>query len=184
MNSQKSMQLIVIIPVIAYTILENLYDPKTAVIGGVIISALEIIAEKILFKHVLKLAYLNFFLILLLGGVSVLQDNEIWFKLFPAITSLCVGSYLLYQIKKGQSVITEFMDIMGTDPKQQKMIPFFEREMAYFSIWYGAIMFAVPFYFSTTVWAFMKVGGSFILFLVHIGVRVLWFKRQGHDPLQ
>ena len=184
MKSQKSMQLIVIIPVIAYTILENLYDPKTAVIGGVIISALEILAEKIFFKHVLKLAYLNFFLILALGGVSIFQDNEIWFKLFPAITSFFVGSYLLFQIKRGNSVISEFMELMSSDPEQKKMIPFFEREMAYFSLWYGCLMAFVPFYFSTSVWAVMKVGGSFVLFILHVLVRGWWLKRKGHDPIQ
>lgn len=177
------MQLIVIIPVIAYTVLENLYDPKTAVIGGVIISALEIMAEKYFFKHVLKLAYLNFFLILALGGVSIFQDNEIWFKLFPAITSLFVGSYILLQLRRGQSVISEFMDIMSSDPEQKKMIPFFEKEMAYFSLWYGALMVAIPFYFSTSVWAVMKVGGSFVLFLIHILLRGWWLKRKGHDPI-
>lgn len=178
------MQLIVIIPVVAYTILEYLYDPKTAVIGGVIIAALEILAEKIFFKHVLKIAYMNFILIAALGGVSVFQDNEVWFKLFPAITSIFVGGYLLYQIKRGNSVINEFMDIMQPDNPHKHMMPFFEREMAYFSLWFGVLMIGIPFYFSTGVWAFMKVGGSMILFLIHMGIRIAWVKRKNNGQIQ
>ena len=63
MQVNKTYHLIVILPIIAYSILEWLYDPMTAVIGGIIISAIEIVIEKIVFKHVLKLALLNFLLI-------------------------------------------------------------------------------------------------------------------------
>ena len=172
------MQLIVIIPVVAYTILEIMYDPKTAVIGGVIISALEIIVEKIFFKHVLRIAYMNFILIALLGGISVFQENEIWFKLFPAITSLFVGGYLLFQIRKGTSVIDEFMSLMQPSSPHKHLLPLFEREMAYFSLWFGILMLFIPFYFSTGVWAFMKIGGSIILFLLHMIIRTLWLKKK------
>lgn len=177
MKQNKAFQLIVVIPVIAYTILETFYDPMTAVIGGMIIATIEILIEKLVFKHLLKLAMLNFILIAGLGGVSLVQENEIWFKLFPSLTSLFVGFYLLYQIRHGKSVLGEFMDIMQPNNPQKHMLPFFEREMAYFSIWFGGVMAVVPFAFSTNVWAFMKVFGSIILFFLHIAVRMLILKR-------
>ena len=112
---KKNFFLISFLPAILYWYLEENYPVKIAVIGGLALAALEICVEKVWLKHVHKISWFNFFLILVLGGLSIIGDEGIWFKLQPAITGLIIGSLLMISKVRKKSFFSQMMDDFQTE---------------------------------------------------------------------
>ena len=100
--SQKNFFLISFLPAIAYWYLEENYPIRIAIAGGLALSILELTLEYIFTKHLHSLSKFNFGLILFLGGLSLLGDEGIWFKLQPAITGIVIAIFLLVKRKLGK----------------------------------------------------------------------------------
>ena len=117
------------LPAIAYWYLETKYPIKIAIAGGLLLAILEISAEKIFFKHVHKLSKFNFFLLLFLGGLSLLGEDGLWFKLQPFFTGQVLGGVLIFYLWKGKGLMAEMMESMG---KKSDPCPFVSKtRMAY-----------------------------------------------------
>lgn len=163
-NHSSRFFLISFLPALAYWYLEENFSLETALVGGVILAILEIIIEKIFAKHVHTISKLNFFLIVILGGVSYFAREGVWFKLQPFFTGLCMSSYLLYKYKKGESLMLEFMHEMNRpipfDPELMKTV---ELHLALFLFLYGCFMAVLAFWGTTSQWAFFKTAGFYIV---------------------
>ena len=105
----KSFFLISFLPAIAYWYLDEYYPVRIAITGGLALAILEISAEKIFIKHVHTISKANFFLILFLGGLSLLGDEGVWFRLQPAITGVGISSFMFYRLKIGKGLLEEFL---------------------------------------------------------------------------
>ena len=144
MNHQagsKSFFLISFLPAAAYWYLEANYPVRIAVTGGLIMAVLEIALEHFYTKHVHSISKFNFLLIAVLGGISLLDDNGVWFRLQPTFTGLFMGGYLIYKVKRGQGLFLEMMK--ETNPEKQlpeDMMKRLEKHLGYFMIAYGLFM--------------------------------------------
>ena len=157
--------LISFLPAIAYWYLEENYPIKIAVIGGLALSVLEISFEKLFLKHIHKISWANFFLILLLGGLSLLGDEGKWFKLQPAITGLIIGFGLIILRLRKRSFFAQIMKEMNPDQSPPEwLISSLELHTGIFFGIYGSWMFYVVFNLSTDQWLFFKTLGFYIAF--------------------
>lgn len=163
MDKQNKFFFISFIPALAYWYLESNYDLKTALIGGVSLAIIEIIAEKILFKKIHKIALLNFYLIVFLGGIAFLGEDGVWYRLQPFFTGIVMSAFLFYQKLKNRSFMLITMKEIGNTP----LIPDFimiriEFHMAIFLLLYGVFMGGIAIWGSSDQWIFFKTIGFYI----------------------
>ena len=173
----KKFFLISFIPAIAYWYLEANYSVRIAVTVGLILSSIEIVVEKIFTKHVHSLSKINFFLIFFLGGISLIEDQGLWFKLQPSLTGLGIGLFILIKAWKGKGPLIEMMEDFNQNNMPEDVAKLFEKHIGIFFIAYGLFMAPVAMFLTTDKWLFFKTGGFYIIFLVFSILEILYLRR-------
>jgi len=176
----KNFFLISFLPAIAYWYLDENYPVKIALAGGLILAVIEVLIEKIFTKHVHTISKFNFFLILLLGALSFLGDDGVWFKLQPLFTGIGMSAFMFYRLKRGKGLLLEMMESMPQ--KKNVLLPDFvfqmmEWHMAFFLLGYGIFMAVLAIYASTGMWAFFKTIGFYLAFAVYMVIEFVMIKR-------
>ena len=80
-----------LLPVLAFTLIEEYHGPVWGTVAGMIFGLGEIIYEKVRFKKVSTITWIGNAMILGLGGLSIISQDGIWFKLQPALFMLSLG---------------------------------------------------------------------------------------------
>lgn len=162
----KSFFLISFLPAIAYWYLESNYPIRIAVAGGVALAIFEILFEKIFTSRVHSLSRFNFFLITFLGGLSLIGQEGVWFKLQPCITGIVIGLYILYRSLKGRSLLFEMMESMNQKTLPREIFQMLEIHISCFFVIYGLFMGGIALFASTDRWLFFKTAGFYIIFFL------------------
>lgn len=162
--------LISFLPAILYWYLEANYPVKIALIGGITLSVVEIVFEKLYSGHVHQLSKFNFFLIAALGGFSLMEEDGIWFKLQPALSLWAVAFYMLTRILRGESFMKEMMSEAKPDALLLPDLVFksMDRNIVILFIVYGLWMGALALWGSTSLWVFSKTAGLFIVMGIYM----------------
>ena len=181
----KNFFLISFLPAIAYWYLESNHAPYIAVTGGLLLACVELGLEKVFIGHLHTISKFNFLLIAILGGLSFLDNEGIWFKLQPFFTGLGIGGFLFYKVFKGKGLLYEMMEAIGNNRTlpPEDIMRVFERHVAIFFILYGIFMGFLAVSWSTGHWVFFKTLGFYLvagIFLV-IEIVLLRFKIRSWD---
>lgn len=164
-NGQKPYFLLSFLPAVAYWYLETYYTLEIALIGGILLGVIEMALEKKFTGHVHTLSKLNIALIVILGGVSLIAKDGIFFKLQPTFTGLSLASFLVFKKIKNQSLMLEMLkDMKQKPPLPEQIYKIMEWHMCLFLIVFAAFMAWVAIYQSTDRWLFWKTGGFYIAF--------------------
>ncbi len=153
------------IPALAYWLLETYSTMEIALVGGIVLGILEMLLEKKFTGHVHTLSKLNVSLIVILGGISLLAQEGIWFKLQPTMTGLAVGAFLLYQKVKGQSIMYQMLiDMQQTPPLPRVAYEKMEGHICLFLFLFALYMAHIAINETTARWLFWKTAGFYIAF--------------------
>lgn len=157
--------LISFLPAILYWYLETKYPVKIALMGGIALSIGEIVLERVFTGHIHQLSKFNFFLVVFLGGFSLMEENGIWFKLQPTFSLWAVAAYMGVKLKKGAGFLQEMMREMKPEAKlpPAAILQSMERNMVLLFFFYGLLMGVLALWFPTSLWAFFKSAGLFIV---------------------
>ena len=164
----KNFFLISFLPAIAYWYLEENYPIRIAVSGGLILAFIEIIVEKYFTKHIHSITKFNFVLLILLGGLSLIGDEGLWFRLQPFFTGVIMGGYLIFKSWRGSGLMEEMMLTMMEPQRRPPLfvIKTMELHASIFFLIYGVFMGGVALYWSTDRWLFFKTAGFYICFFI------------------
>ncbi len=170
------------LPAIAYWLLESYSTLEIALVGGIILGVIEMGLEKKFTGHVHTISKLNVALIVVLGGVSLIAKEGIFFKLQPTFTGLALASFLIFKKFKNQSLMVEML----TDMKQKLPMPaelykMMEWHLCLFLIGFAVFMGYTAILQTTAVWLFWKTAGFYIAFGGFMLVEILyirWFARR------
>ncbi len=169
----KNFFLISFIPAIAYWYLDANYSLVIALVGGLLLSLIELIVEKILTKHLHSMSKINFFLILFLGVISLLAGDGLWFKLQPALTGIGIGLFIGIKSYLGVGPLEEMMNDMNQKNLPQYLVKVLERDVAIFFTVYGLFMVVVAISFSSSIWLFFKTGGFYLVFVLFFIIEMI-----------
>ena len=171
--------LISFLPAILYWYLESQYPVKTALIGGIALSVAEILFEKFYSGHVHQLSKFNFFLIITLGGFSLMEEDGIWFKLQPSLSLWAVAVYMGLKLKKGSGFFKEMMLEMRPDAVHPPdfIMKSMERNMVIMFGCYGVLMGVLAIWFPTSIWVFFKTAGLFVVMGIFMVIQMMLNKR-------
>lgn len=167
-----------LLPVIAFTVIEEKYGPQAGLIAGLIFGVGEIIYELARYKKVSQITWIGNGLLLGLGLISLFFNDGIWFKLQPAIMEFGMFVFLLgsWALKK------PFLKIMVE--KQNPEIPQIMKDslsgitfrMALFFLAHAIIATYAAFYWSTEAWAVLKGIGLTVSMIVYMIGEMFWMR--------
>lgn len=172
--------LISFLPAMAYWYLEAYYPIKIALMGGILLSVLEVSFEKIYYGHVHQISKLNFFLIIFLGSLSLFEEDGVWFKMQPTFSMWAMSFYMIYKNKKGRGLFNELMEELSN--ANQKQLPehvmkSFEKNIIILFLIYGLFMAVLAIWSPTSYWAFFKTAGFLIIFLIFGIIQMFWMRK-------
>lgn len=168
-----------LLPVIAFTLIEEYYGTMAGLIAGMVFGVGEITYELIKYKKVQKITWFGNGLLLVLGGISLISSEGIWFKLQPALMegifalmlwgSVILGKPLIVYLAEQQG--HQFPDIVKANMKGLTIrCGFFFALHTMLAVW-------AAFSWSTTAWALLKGIGLTVSFILYLGIEGILLRR-------
>ncbi|MBC7466180.1 MAG: septation protein IspZ [Bdellovibrio sp.] len=165
-----------LLPVIAFTLIEEKYGTIAGLIAGMVFGAGEIIYEIIKYKKVSTITWIGNGMLLGLGAISLVSSEGIWFKLQPAILEFGFFIFLL-----GSWVMKKpFMQMMIE--KQNPTAPEFLKQrmsgmtlrLSFFFLAHAILATWAAFKWSSEAWALLKGVGLTVSMIVYMVAEVFW----------
>jgi len=169
-----------ILPIIAFTLIEDSYGPVWGTAAGMTFGVGEIIFEKVRYGKVSNMTWIGNLMILSLGGISIVSQDGIWFKLQPALfegffTALLWGSLIM---KKPLLIaMAEKQGAKIPDQAKPLMKGMTFRLGLFFAI-HTAIATWAAFEWTTAQWAWLKGAGLMVTFGIYLGLEFLMIRLQ------
>jgi intracellular septation protein len=136
-------------------------------LGGLALGLLEVVLEKKFTGHVHSLSKLNVTLIVLLGLISLVAHEGIWFKLQPTLTGVCLAAFVVTKKLRGGSIMLEMLRDLGQEPPlAARFYHSIEWHLSGFFVAFAGFMAFVAIYRDTATWLFWKTGGFYLAFAV------------------
>ena len=165
------------IPAVAYWLLETYTTLEIALIGGIVLGIIEMILEKYFTGYVHTLSKVNISLIVILGVISLLAKEGVWFRLQPTFTGVGVAGFLIYKKLQGHSLMLDMIKDMGQiPPLPEATYKLMEWHLTLFLLGFAAFMAKIAIYESTGTWIFWKTGGFYIAFGGFMAVEMIYLR--------
>ncbi|MFP5386058.1 MAG: inner membrane-spanning protein YciB [Bacteriovoracia bacterium] len=176
-NAQKPYFLLSFLPALAYWYLETYYTLEVALIGGVLLGIVEMLLEKKFTGHIHTLSKLNIGLIVILGGVSLIAKEGLFFKLQPTFTGVALALFLLFKKFRKQSLMVEMIkDMKQRPPLPEEFYKIMEWHICLFLMAFAAFMAWIAVFQTTSTWLFWKTAGFYIVFFVFMAFEVIYLR--------
>ncbi len=176
-----------LLPVIAFTLIEDHYGTIAGLIAGMVFGFGEITWEIFRYRKVNKITWIGNGLLLVLGGISLISSEGIWFKLQPALMEALFALFLWGSLlfKKNLIVFLAAQQGQSFPPAlNQRMNGMCFRMGIFFALHAGLATWAA-FYWSTTAWALLKglgFTGSFVVYMLLEGITMRRALLRGPPP--
>ncbi len=165
------------IPAVAYWLLETYTTLEIALIGGILLGIIEMVLEKYFTGHVHTLSKVNIALIVILGVISLIAKEGVWFRLQPTFTGVGIGGFLLYKKIQGHSLMLDMLkDMDQVPPLPPATYKIMEWHMTLFLFAFAAWMARVAIYETTATWLFWKTGGFYMAFGAFMVLEMIYLR--------
>ena len=167
-----------LLPVIAFTVIEEKYGTLAGLVAGMVFGSAEIIFELIKYKKVNTITWVANGMLLGLGTISLLSSEGFWFKLQPAILEFGFFIFL-----SGSWIMKKpFMKMMIE--KQNENAPDFLKDrmsgmtlrLGLFFLAHAVLATYAAFYWSSESWALLKGVGLTASMIVFMIIEVIWMR--------
>lgn len=169
-----------LLPVIAFTVIEEKYGVMAGLVAGMTFGVGEIIYELIRYRKVSTMTWVGNALLLALGGVSLISSDGIWFKLQPAIIELGMFVFLFvtWLLKKPFLVlIIEKQNPNAPDFIKERLSGMTLR-LSFFMLVHAVIATWAAFKWSTEAWALLKGVGLTVSMIIYLAAEILYTRYQ------
>lgn len=165
-----------LLPVIAFTVIEEKYGVLYGLIAGMVFGVGEIIYEFVTQKKVSAITWIGNGLIIGLGGISLFFNEGIWFKLQPALLEAGMFVFLA-----ASWVMKKPFLVMMIEKQNPEAPDFIKKQMSgmtlrfsFFLLAHAVLATYAAFYWSTEAWAILKGVGLTVSTILYMFVEVLW----------
>lgn len=173
-----------LLPVIAFTLIEEYYGIIAGLIAGMVFGFGEIIWELYRHRKVQTMTWIGNGLLLVLGGISLVSSEGLWFKLQPALMEglFALALWISVIIKKPLLVfLAEQQGQKLPDIIKDKFKGITIRAGLFFAIHTGLAIWAAL-EWSTTNWALLKGVGVTVSFVLYLGLEILLLRLALQKP--
>lgn len=168
-----------LLPVIAFTVIEERYGLVWGVVAGMAFSVGEMLWELMRHRRVSALTWGGGLMILLLGGISLWASEGLWFKLQPALLEGVFCAALVFSVAWRRPLFALLLEKQGKQapPFLAARLPGLTLRVGIFFGAHALLAAWAALYWSTTAWAWLKGLGFTLSFLLYMGAELLWLRR-------
>jgi intracellular septation protein len=168
-----------LLPVIAFTVIEEYYGIIAGLIAGMVFGIGEILYEFIRYRKVSPITWIGCLLLLVLGGVSLISSDGLWFKLQPAFIELGMFFFLIGSWLFKKPFLRLFIE------KQNPNAPEFIKDrmsgmtlrLSLFMLGHATLATWAALYWSNEAWALLKGVGLIASTIFYMVIEVIWAKK-------
>ncbi len=179
------------VPILVFILIDELWGTTAGLVAALVIGAAELLWIWMKERRFERFVLFDTALLMALGGISLILQNEIFFKLKPGLVQLIVCAVL------GVSAFTEvnvlglmgkrYLKNMELNVEQAQQMRGYMKLLFWVFIAHTALVFYATFFLSHAAWAFISGGLFYILFGL-LAVGVFWkqkrqMKQQKHHPV-
>lgn len=169
-----------VLPIIAFTFIEDSYGPIWGTVAGMVFGIGEIIFELYRYRKVSTITWIGNGMILSLGGISIFTQDGFWFKMQPAIFELFFALFLW------GSLIAKKNFLLLMAEKQNQNIPEFIKpqfngmtfRIGIFFFLHSLLATWAALYWSTAAWAWLKGAGVLISMIFYMLIEAIYLRSQ------
>lgn len=169
-----------VLPVIAFALAEEWYGTIGGLIAGIVFGAGELTYEFIRYKKIQGVTIAGNALVIVLGGLSLIEGNAVLFKLQPAILVFAFAAFLLVSSAIGRPLLVEMSKKQnpGAPEELHKKLAGMNTRIGLCLIAIGLVSVHAAFYWSTAAWAFLKGIGAPLILFAYMAVEIVILRRR------
>ncbi len=169
------------IPLFVFIAVDEIWGTKAGLIAALAIGSVELVWIGVREKRFDRFVLFDTLLLLTLGGVSIVLDNDIFFKLKPVLAELILCTILALSAFSNVNIIAlmskrYLKDLVIHDEQMNRMRSSL-RLMFFIFSGHTVLVFYAAFYLSNEAWAFISGGLFYILFGVVFAIEFLRQKK-------
>lgn len=161
------------IPLFVFIVADEFWGMKVGVVVAVVIGLGEMGITWFREKRLDGFVLLDTALLVALSGISILLDNEIFFKLKPALIELILCVILGVSVFSPVDIIgamtRKYLKGVEMNEAQEALFKRNLRNLFYIVVLHTGLVFYSAFYMSKEAWAFISGGLFYILFIIYFG---------------
>jgi isopentenyldiphosphate isomerase/intracellular septation protein A len=158
------------IPLFIFIIADEIFDTQTALIIAVFVGISEFLYYYIRFKQIEKFVLFDTALIITLGGISILLENDIFFKLKPALIEFIIVILLGIHSFSNKPLLLmmgkRYLKDMDINDFQLKQMQKLTKLLFYIFLVHVSLIIYSAYYLSNEAWAFISGGLFYIIFVL------------------
>lgn len=174
-----------LLPVVAFTVVEQFYGPIGGAIAGIAFGLGEIAWELWSAGKVQNITWLSNFLVLVFGLAALWENNGTFFKLQPAALLLVFALILFGSSALKKPFLTELARKQnpGLPPEAEAILNGMNFRLGFVFLFLTALSVHAAFYWSTMAWATLKGVGLPVLLGIYMVAEFVWLRlRRGKKP--
>ena len=177
----RSLLLAGILPVVAFSLIEDHYGTLWGLVAGMVFGVGEIIYEAVTLYKVDPMTWGGNGLLLVLGAISLISHDGLWFKLQPAMIEAFMAVALVGSVLVNRPLMLAMAKKQGIPPESQKILaPAFRGmtlRMGLFFAFHAVLATWAALKWSTTAWAWLKGAGFTGSMIAYSALEAVWLRR-------
>lgn len=165
------------LPLIIFILADSIWGTRIGLIVAVVFGIIEFIISYIKEKIVDKFILLDLGLIVVLGVVSIILENDIFFKLKPALIELVfcfiLGISVFSPVNIMMLMTRRYMKNIQLNQEQMQQFTRSLRVLFYIFLAHTVLIVYSAFFMSKGAWAFISGGLFYILFAVYFVIELI-----------
>jgi isopentenyldiphosphate isomerase/intracellular septation protein A len=161
------------IPLFVFIAIDEIWGTRAGLVAALVIGFAELVWIWIREKRFDRFVLFDTALLFILGSVSIVLDNDIFFKLKPGLVELILCAVLAVSAFSKMNIIGMMTQRYMKDVElgEQQMAQFRKTMQLMFVVFlfHTILVFYSAFYMSNEAWAFISGGLFYILFVVVFG---------------
>jgi len=168
------------IPIIAFIVADEIWGTFYGLLVAIGIGVVELGYSLIKHRKVDKFVLFDIGLLLALGGIALLFDNDIFFKVKPGIINLIITGLVGYSIFSKNNILLmmskRYMKGVEFNPYQLWLMNESMVRLFWMLLIYSLLTLVSAFINQKMVWQFMAGPGMFVVFGIFIAVE--WWSKK------
>ncbi|HPE87651.1 MAG: NUDIX domain-containing protein [Bacteroidales bacterium] len=170
------------LPLFVFIAADAIWGTRIGLLVALAFGGVELIYTGIKERRIDRFIIIDTALLMLLGGVSLVLDNDIFFKLKPAIIEGILCTILAVSAFSKKNIMMHmgqrYMKGIHFNEEQQQIMQKQIRNMFWIFTGHTLLVLFSAFYLSKEAWAFISGGLFYLLFLAYFGFEWMKMRQQ------
>ncbi|PLX04074.1 MAG: NUDIX hydrolase [Marinilabiliales bacterium] len=160
-----------LVPLFVFILADEIWGTQIGIIVAVVVGNIQLLVTYLREKRLDKFILFDTLLIVALGLISVVLNNDIFFKLKPGLIGILICAFLGFSIFSHTNIMLKmsqrYMKGIQLNEQQVKQFNRSLRFLFFIFLVHTALVFYSSFYMSKEAWAFISGGLFYIIFGVY-----------------